>query len=264
MRYSSAILALPALALAQDQVPLADKVRGWFKQAQEYLPTAASVPSVIPNPVDAGASFVAEAVVHELNLTNWQSIVAPSPSAQTAGPEEWMIFLTGGNTTCYGLCGNVTKEWTKSVALLEATASPPKFASIDCETEQILCNSWSVGPPSIVHVLLPAPLADQSKPATTVRFIPLNQVNTTASDIVELHTKSTYLDTEPYEGIWHPFDGLFATTGANVPIAYVMWGFAKMPSWLPMIAISMLSRRFMGRNVPQRAPAAGPAPAAAT
>lgn len=115
MRYSSAILALPALALAQDQVPLADKVRGWFKQAQEYLPTAASVPSVIPNPVDAGASFVAEAVVHELNLTNWQSIVAPSPSAQTAGPEEWMIFLTGGNTTCYGLCGNVTKEWTVSL-----------------------------------------------------------------------------------------------------------------------------------------------------
>lgn len=133
----------------------------------------------------------------------------------------------------------------KSVALLEATASPPKFASIDCETEQILCNSWSVGPPQIVHVLLPAPLADQSKPATTVRFIPLNQVNTTASDIVELHTKSKYLDTEPYEGIWHPFDGLFATTGANIPIAYAMWGFAKMPSWLPMIAISMLSRRFM-------------------
>lgn len=116
MRYSSAILALPALALAQDQVPLADKLRGWFKQAQEYLPTsiAASIPSVIPDPVDAGASFVAEQVIHELNLTNWQSIVAPSSSAQTAGPEEWMIFLTGGNATCYGLCGNVTKEWTVS------------------------------------------------------------------------------------------------------------------------------------------------------
>lgn len=112
MRYSSAILALPALALAQDQVPLADKLRGWFKQAQEYIPS--SIPSVIPDPVDAGASFVAEQYVQELNLTNWKSIVAPSPAAQTAGPEEWLIFLTGGNATCYGLCGNVTKEWTVS------------------------------------------------------------------------------------------------------------------------------------------------------
>jgi hypothetical protein len=110
MRYSSAILALPALALAQDQIPLADKVRGWFKQAQEYIPS--SIPSVIPDPVDAGASFVAEQYIHELNLTNWKEIVAPSVDAATTGPEEWMIFLTGGNATCYGLCGNVTKEWT--------------------------------------------------------------------------------------------------------------------------------------------------------
>jgi hypothetical protein len=110
MRYSSAILALPALALAQDQVPLADKLRGWFKQAQDYIPS--SVPSVIPNPVDAGASFVVEQYVHELNLSNWKSIVTPGAAAQTAGSEEWFIFLTGGNETCYGLCGNVTKEWT--------------------------------------------------------------------------------------------------------------------------------------------------------
>lgn len=114
MRYSSAVLAFPVLALAQDQVPLADKVRGWFKQAQEYIQVPSSIPSVIPNPVDAGASFVAEQYIHELNLSNWKSIVAPSPAAQAAGPEEWMIFLTGGNATCYGLCGNVTKEWKVS------------------------------------------------------------------------------------------------------------------------------------------------------
>jgi hypothetical protein len=94
-------------------------------------------------------------------------------------------------------------------------------------------------------MLLPKPLADQTKPATTVRWIPLNRTTVTASDIYELSTKQKYLETAPYEGYFHPFDGLLATTGANVPIAWAMWGMAKMPSWLPMILISFLSRQFM-------------------
>jgi len=261
MRYSSALLALPALSLAQEQVPFADKIRGWFNKAQEFIPT--SVPSIIPETVDAGASKVAQQYVHSLNLTNWKNIIKPSADAQKAGPDEWLIFLTGGNQTCYGLCGNVTQEWNKSVALLEATASPPKLAIIDCEKEQVFCNSWVASPPSVVHILLPKPLADQSKPETTVRFIPLNQSNTTASDIAELHTKSKYLDTKPYTGLWHPFDGILAVSGANIPIAYITWGLAKLPSWLPMIVISVLSRKFLGRGGAQARPAA-PAPAAAT
>jgi hypothetical protein len=133
----------------------------------------------------------------------------------------------------------------KAVALLEATRTPPKLASVDCEEEQILFNLWAAGPPSILHILLPKPLADQTKPATTVRYIPLNRTSVTATEIAEIHTKAKYEDTKPYEGYWHPFDGFLATTGLNLPAAYVMWGMAKMPSWLPMILISFLSRTFM-------------------
>jgi len=262
MRYSSILLALPALSLAQEQVPLADKIKGWFNKAQSLIPT--SVPTIIPDVVDAGASKVAQQYVHPLNLSNWKEVISPSAAAQNAGPEEWMVFITGGNKTCYGLCGNVTEEWNKSVALMEATRSPPNLARVDCDEEQVLCNVWSAGPPSILHILLPKPLADQSKPATTVRFIQLNKTSSTASEIAELHTKAKYLDTPPYEGYWHPFDGILATTGANLPLAYAMWAMAKMPSWLPMILISLLSRSFMGRRMPQaggQAGGAAPAPA---
>lgn len=104
---------------------------------------------------------------------------------------------------------------------------------------------WAVGPPSIYHFLLPKPLADQSNPATTARFIPLNRTSVTATEITELVTKGKYKETEPYEGYFHPFDGILAKTGINLYYGYFSWGFNKMPSWLPMIAISMLSRTFM-------------------
>jgi len=261
MRSSSILLALPALALAQDQVPLVDKLKGFFNKASAYIPT--SIPSVIPNPVDAGAAKVAAHVQH-LDLANWKSVLTPSPSTKTSGPEEWMVYVTGGNKTCYGTCGNATAAWNKSVPVLAASSSGPKLAVLDCEKEQILCNSWVAAPPAIYHFLLPKPLADQTKPATTVRYIPLNRTSVTAQEITELHYKKKYLETPPYEGYFHPFDSIMAQTGANIPLAYAMWGMALMPSWLPMILISLFSRTFMGRRMPgaQRGGAA-PAPAPA-
>lgn len=104
---------------------------------------------------------------------------------------------------------------------------------------------WSLGPPSLYHIQLPKPLPDQSKPATTVRYIPLNRTSVTAREIAEYHTKEKYKEVEPYEGAFHPFDGWLQTTGINLPLAYFMWGMSKMPTWLPMIVISFLSRSFM-------------------
>ena len=132
-----------------------------------------------------------------------------------------------------------------STALLAGSSNAPKLAAIDCEEEPVLCSEWVVTPPSIYHFLLPKPLADQSKPVTTARYIPLNHTTVTAQQIAEIHTKQKYTETAPYEGYFHPFDSQLAKTGLNLPVAYVMWGFGKMPSWLPMILISFLSRTFM-------------------
>ncbi|KAK8220457.1 hypothetical protein IWZ00DRAFT_485313 [Phyllosticta capitalensis] len=261
MRVSSALLvALPALALAEDQVPLVDKVKGWFNQAQSYVSTA--IPAAA-TPVEAAASKIAETAVANLTLENWRQTINSSASASAAGPQEWMIYVTGGNKTCFGLCGNTTAAWNKSVPLLAAAPSAPNLAVIDCETENILCNSWAASPPSIVHIQVPAPLPDQSAPAPAVRFIPLNRVNTTALNITQLHTEKKYEQTAPYEGIFHPFNGLLVQFGVEVPVAYVFWAFSKMPSWLPMVAISMISRNFMSRRAAPAARPQGAAPAAA-
>lgn len=121
----------------------------------------------------------------------------------------------------------------------------PNFAVLDCEANGVLCNSWSVGAPSIYYFLVPQPLADQSKPATEAHYIPLNRTSVTANDITELYTKEEYKKTPAYEGYFHPFDGPLQQFGVAVPLGYVIFYMAKMPSWLPMIAISFFSRTFM-------------------
>ncbi|KAF2099937.1 hypothetical protein NA57DRAFT_55869 [Rhizodiscina lignyota] len=265
MRFTSTLLLLPSIALAQDQQPLADKVKGWFKQAQSYVQSvqsaAPSIPKVeVEDPVDAAASAAEAKLVHHLTLDNWQGILQPTAQSNPDEPEEWMVFINGANKTCYGMCERADKAWKEAVPLLSAQPSGPQLASIDCDAEQILCNSWAVGPPSIYVMLLPHVLPDQTKPQTTIYAVPLNRTTVTAMDINNIHAKEEYKKLTPYEGYFHPFDGLIAQYGLSVPLAHLMWGLAKMPSWLPMVAISLGTRTFMGRRTGrgnQPAPAQG-------
>jgi PTH2 family peptidyl-tRNA hydrolase len=113
MRTSSLLLALPALALAQDQAPLGgffDKIKNAVKAASTYIPT--SIPSVVPDAADAGAAKVAATVVHKLHLNDWRDVVKPSPAkAGSSEPEQWMVYLTGRNKTCMGYCENTDAAW---------------------------------------------------------------------------------------------------------------------------------------------------------
>ncbi|KAF1809095.1 hypothetical protein P152DRAFT_494992 [Eremomyces bilateralis CBS 781.70] len=236
-----AVAALTTSTVTANQEPLVDWVKGWINKAQSYIPSAA--PSVgIPNPLDAGAAKVAEKYVQPLTLENWQSVLQPSPSG--TGPEEWVVFVTGGNASCFGQCTNVTKVWNESVAILSTQPNTPNLAAIDCEDQRILCNSWLAGPPSLWHFSLPKPLADQSHPTPTVRIIDLFR-NTTATDLQKIFAEEKWNDVKPYDGPWHPFEGFMHKFGVAVPLAYVTWAFSLMPTWLPMIAISFLSRTFM-------------------
>jgi len=261
MRADYLILALPALATAQQQIPLLDNIKGWFNAASSTVSSAASaaashLPSNIPNPIDSGAASAAAALVHPVNLTTWKRTIRPDPSTyatsspSSLGPEPWMVFLTGGNKTCYGMCHAISTAWNASTPLLAASPSAPKLAVIDCDADQIMCNTWSAGPPSIYYFLLPRTLPDQSRPATEAHYISLNRTTnaTTVQEIVALHTEGKYKEHPEPSWAWHPFDGVMARTGLDWPLAWVMWGLAQMPSWLPMIAISFLSRTFMGRR----------------
>ncbi len=107
MRFSHlpllALLPAATLTLTDDaQVPLKDRAFGWFDKAKSYIP---SIP--IPDPIDAGASEVAARKVERINIRNWQRKLAPKPD----GEEEWMVYVTGGNKSCFGRCTGVDAVW---------------------------------------------------------------------------------------------------------------------------------------------------------
>jgi hypothetical protein len=140
----------------------------------------------------------------------------------------------------------LTRLLQQSVAILASKPTHPHLATLDCEENQILCNAWAVGPPSIYYFLIPTSAAeDGSKPKTEVHHILLNRTSVAASNITELYTEEAYKNVPAYEGYFHPFDGILQQYGVDIPLAYILYYFSKMPSWLPMIAISFISRSIM-------------------
>lgn len=252
MRASALLLALPALASAQQQIPLVDQVKGWFAKATESISSAipsSPQPPSIPNPVASGAAKLAALKVQRITLDNWSQVLRPGAATASPGIEEWMVFTTGGNKTCHGRCERAEQAWNESVPLISASTSPPELALLDCETDPVLCLSWSVRPPSVLHFQLPQPLADQSTPATTFRPIYLNRTTVTAPEIAAIHLQETYKEKEPYTGMFHPFDSLMAQYGVLQYAGWVLWGFNQVPSWLFMVVVSMVSRTMMSRRM---------------
>lgn len=103
MRLLLFLAFLTVLAAAQEQVPLGDRVQGWLNKAKSYMPTA--TPVVPPQPVQEPEKLPEKPVTH-FNLNNYQSLLEPS-----ATPQDWFVFVTGGNKTCFGMCGRAEKEF---------------------------------------------------------------------------------------------------------------------------------------------------------
>ncbi len=116
MRFSSTLLlALPALSLAEQQVPLLDKLKGYLNKATAAV--SAAVPSVSINAAaEKAASKAAEAIQYPITLENWKETLTVDPTASVPTTQDWLIFVTGGNNTCFGVCGNATKAWNVRVA----------------------------------------------------------------------------------------------------------------------------------------------------
>jgi len=114
MRFTSAfLLALPAIVAAQQQKPLQDTVQEWFNKAKSFMPGA------VTSPIDTAAARVAAEKVTLLTKDNWASTLTPSASSSFSdGPDEWMVFFSGGNKTCYGQCEGLEKAWNVSSLLI--------------------------------------------------------------------------------------------------------------------------------------------------
>ncbi|RDW82225.1 hypothetical protein BP6252_03337 [Coleophoma cylindrospora] len=264
MRFStSTLLALPLLAAAAQQKSPLDEAMGQLQTIFEKV--AAFLPN-IPNPnkqhpVDAANAATASAggkTLHVLTLDSWKETVRSPVKAESTTPEEWFILVTGGNKTCFGHCGTVETAFNKSALLLAANPTAPHLGYLNCEDQPVLCNSWGAGPPALwVMEIKPEPAP------VDIRIVGLNTTSTTAKTFTDLHALKTWKESPLYEGYFHPFDGPLAEYNLNVPLGYIFWVFAIVPSWMFMIAISFLSRSIMGNRMapqPNRRPGA---PAAA-
>ena len=111
MRFSSTLLiVLPALTVAEQQVPLLDKLKGFLNKATAAVSSA--VPSASFNAATANAaSKAAEAIQYPLTLENWKEVLTVDSTVSVPTTQDWLVFVTGGNTTCFGFCGNATKAW---------------------------------------------------------------------------------------------------------------------------------------------------------
>ncbi|EEP80305.1 conserved hypothetical protein [Uncinocarpus reesii 1704] len=199
-------------------------------------------------------------------MTNWESLLAPVSADAPAEAREWLVYITGGNKTCFGRCGRVDEEWNvgiggqKSIPMFAADLSSPSLGVLDCEKDRVLCSIWSANPPSIWHFQIPtAPEAGQPKPATSIHDLYVNSTTVTAEDIYKIHSEKRWEKVSEHNGYFHPMDGFLAQYGLNVPIGYLAFGLSQIPSWLMMLGVSFLSRSMMSRriNAQQRRPAAG-------
>ncbi len=98
MRLLLLVALLPALSLAENAF------QHIFNDVKERVN---EFTGSIPNPIDAGASKVAAQKVERINIRNLQRKLAPKPERE----EEWMVYFTGGNKTCFGRCGPVDVKW---------------------------------------------------------------------------------------------------------------------------------------------------------
>jgi len=263
MRISTiSALALPLLAAATQQESPLDQVKA---QAQYYFD---KISSYIPNPnklhttvaAHEAAAKAGGKTLHVLTLDNWEETIRGSVKPVGSTPEEWWLLISGGNKTCYGHCGQVETAFNETALLFSVKPNAPHFAYLNCDIQPVLCNSWAAGPPNLWIINVSA------KPAPVeVRLLHLNSTTTTVKTLTDLHSSQKYKKAVPYEGYFHPFDGALAKYGLAVPLGYVLWVMAVIPSWAFMIFVSFMSRNIMGRRTlgPQPGgPAGGPTRAA--
>jgi hypothetical protein len=100
MRVTSALLALPLLATAAEG-PF-EQYRAQFNNLFDTIGSYIPNPAKAATPVSDAQAKAGSLVVKELTLDNWKSTLWSTVSPSQQKPEEWWVFITGRNKTCYG------------------------------------------------------------------------------------------------------------------------------------------------------------------
>jgi len=211
----------------------------------------------------AAETLAGDKKMHVLTLDNWREKLYAPVKEDATEPELWWILITGGNKTCFGQCGKVEAAWNETAVKFAQLPNSPHMGYINCDDQQIMCNSWSAGTSIVWRIEMLPP------PATIDIYLKrVNTTTTTSESLVELWESGTE-KMKLHEGAFHPFHGWLVQNGLVTPVAYVLWLFSNVPSWAFMVLMSFVSRSLMNRNMNRLGPnppahgGAAPAPAAA-
>lgn len=111
MRISTALLALPALTVAQEQIPLLDRVQPYVNQAITFVTSFTGQTST------GGSQTAPNPRVTELKLANWEGVLRHEGQHPAGNIEPWMVYVTGGNKSCLGNCARTDAAWDVCIIL---------------------------------------------------------------------------------------------------------------------------------------------------
>ena len=103
MHVSALLMLLPAAAFAQfveQGVSFSDRLKSlWSDGFQGF-----------PNFADAGAAAVAGQIVQPITRSNYDWVLAPRLDRE----QEFLMYVTGGNRSCFGNCRRANQAWNVS------------------------------------------------------------------------------------------------------------------------------------------------------
>ncbi|KIX07572.1 uncharacterized protein Z518_02225 [Rhinocladiella mackenziei CBS 650.93] len=199
-----------------------------------------------------------------LTATTWQTQLA-LPGVDFA--DHW-VYLTG-NTSCWNQtrCNEFDQAIVKEYEIrqLRSPAASSLLSFVDCDAEPILCHSWLLLPPALMHI------SAASAPEDTVMHpIPLPLTNTSRysdKQLISADQQIAFLmsDQVPlqefrvWDGYMNPFIGTVGKRGGGF-----YWGYLKHRfGWLPLpqhaftifilLIVRLLIRRFQPTNPPPNA-----------
>lgn len=260
MRFSStALLALPLLASAAESPFEQYKAKfqnflGSLGASTGGAPKAADAPAAaaVPNAGTAKAAKsknVEPKPITSLTLNTWKDTLYAPVKAGAAQPEEWLVMVTGGNKTCFGRCDRINTAFADAATPLASPASPSlHLATLNCEEEPVLCNSWSANTGGLwLFEVVPAPAP------VDIYTRRMNLTTVTTQDIVDAYRapdrEAAGWHLYDPNGFLHPLEGKLAKLGLSVPLGYFFWALNAMPSWGLMLIVSFVSRSMMNRRV---------------
>ncbi|KAI9884508.1 MAG: 39S ribosomal protein L24, mitochondrial [Watsoniomyces obsoletus] len=234
----------------QQQHPL----RSILSKIQSYIPSA-NPQRVVESVIGHTRAYSAAHRIDPLTLNGWRAILKPSTTAATGPgePEEWWVLVTGRNKTCPSIegggCVRLEKAFNESSVIFAAAPSTPHQAILNCDEENVLCHAWAATPPALFHFLIPR---SHDVPIEMRVMKHINASTITAPELVKMHLDKSWQKIEPYEGIFHPFDGFLAKWGLSTPVGYVLAAYSKLPSWAPLVVLSILTRTLMTNRLQRR------------